>query len=69
MGNPAEERLPPSVTGMPKLVPVVKHLARLADRVTVAPTARHAINVEVGHGDGPNSHALELSSVRRRACA
>jgi hypothetical protein len=35
MGNPAEERPPPSVTGVPNLVPVVKPLARLADLVTV----------------------------------
>ena len=35
MGNPAEERPPPSVTSVPKLVPVVKPLARLPDRVIV----------------------------------
>ena len=52
MGNPAEERLQPSVTGVPKLVAVVKPLARVADLVTVAPTARHSFNVEFSHGAG-----------------
>ena len=52
MGNPAEERLPPSVTGVPKLVLVVKPLARLADRVAVTPTAHEAANIEVGDGAG-----------------
>ena len=65
MGNPAEERLPPSVTGVPKLVPVVKHLACLADLVTVAPTARHTINIEVGHGDGSRPHTLDPYGVQR----
>ena len=52
---------------MPKLVGVVKPLARLADLVIVAPTARHAINIEVGHGDGSHSPAFDLWGVRRHA--
>ena len=69
MGNPAEERPPPSVTGVPKLVPVVKPLARLADLVTVTPTAHDAINIEVGYGTGSYSHAFALYGVRRQADA
>jgi hypothetical protein len=65
MGNPAEERLPPSVTGEPKLVLVVKHLACLADLVTVAPTARHSFNVEFGHGAGSRPHTLDPYGVQR----
>jgi hypothetical protein len=65
MGNPAEERLPPSVTGVPKLVAVVKPLARVADRVTVAPTARHAIHIEVGQGAGSRPHTLDPYGVQR----
>jgi len=40
------------VTGVPKLVLVVKPLARLAELVTVTPTVRDAINIEVGYGAG-----------------
>jgi hypothetical protein len=54
---------------VPKLVAVVKPLACLADLVTVAPTARHAINIEVGHGDGSHSPAFDLWGVRRQADA
>ena len=39
------------MTSVPKLVLVVKPLARLG-LVTVPVAARHAINSEVGHGDG-----------------
>ena len=49
-GTPLKRRPPPGVTGVPKLVLVVKHLARLADLVTVIPTAHDAINIEVGYG-------------------
>ena len=50
---------------MSKLVLVVKHLARVADRVTVAPTAHHAINIEVGHGAGSRSRTLDPYGVQR----
>ena len=62
-------RPPPGVTGVPKLVPVVKPLARLADLVTVTPTAHDAINIEVGYGTGSYSHAFALYGVRRQADA
>ena len=64
-GTPLKMRPPPGVTGVPKLVPVVKPLARLADLVTVTPTAHDAINIEVGHGTGSYSHAFALYGVRR----
>ena len=51
-GTPLKRRPPPGVTGVPKLVPVVKPLARLADLVTVTPTAHDAINIEFGDGGG-----------------
>ena len=49
MGNPAEERPPPSVIGVPKLVPVVKPLARLADLV-ILPVAAGASCLHVLNG-------------------
>ena len=52
MGNPAEERPPPSVTSVSKLAPVIKPLARLVDLVIVPVAAQHAINIEVGDGVG-----------------
>jgi hypothetical protein len=52
VGNPAERRPPPGVTGVPRLDLVVKLLARLADLVILGPTARPTINIEVGHGAG-----------------
>ena len=51
---------------MPKLVLVVKPLARLG-LVTVPVAAQHIINIEVGHGAGSNSHAFDPYGVRRRA--
>ena len=68
-GTPLKMRPPPGVTGVPKLVPVVKPLARLADLVTAGPTAQHAINIEVGYGTGSYSHAFALYGVRRQADA
>ena len=55
-GTPLKRRPPPGVTGVPKLVLVVKPLARLG-LVTVPVAARHAINSEVGHGDGSFARA------------
>ena len=54
------------MTGVPKLIAVVKPLARLADLVTVTPTARPSINIEVGHGAGSYSLAIDLWGVRRQ---
>ena len=68
-GTPLKRRPPPGVTSVPKPVPVVKPLARLADLVTVTPTAHHAINIEVGYGTGANSHAFALYGVRRQGDA
>ena len=68
-GTPLKKRPPPGVTGVPKLVAVVKPLARVADLVTVTPTAHHALHFEVGQGDGPNSHAFDPYGVRRHAKA
>jgi hypothetical protein len=51
-GTPLKRRPPPGVTGVPKLVLVVKPLARLAELVTVTPTVHDAINIEVGYGAG-----------------
>jgi hypothetical protein len=56
------------VTGVPKLVLVVKPLARLG-LVTVPVAARLAINIEVGHGAGAQSLAFDPYSVRRPADA
>ena len=66
-GTPLKRRPPPGVTGVPRLVLVVKPLARLADRVTVTPTAHDAINIEVGYGTGSYSQAFDLRGVRRQA--
>jgi hypothetical protein len=43
---------------------VVKPLARLG-LVTVSVAARHAINIEVSHGNGPRPHAFALWRIRR----
>ena len=50
MGNPAEETTATGRDRCAKAGLVVKHLARLADLVTVIPTAHDAINIEVGYG-------------------
>jgi hypothetical protein len=64
-GTPLKRRPPPGVTGLPKLVAVVKPLARVADLVTVAPTAHHAIHIEVGQGAGSRPHTLDPYGVQR----
>jgi hypothetical protein len=56
MGNPAEERPPPSVTGVPKLILVVKHLARIARiaDLVIVPVAAGAFYLHILNGRVPS---------------
>ena len=48
MGNPAEERPPPSIISVPKLVLVVKHLAHVADLAILPNAGIRACQSRVG---------------------